>query len=188
MSSDRMNIKDSNDEYKYFLETYLLPMLGVTDNKGKNLEDVPVNQRALQENAGSYMRQEGDRIFFSFFNEDVFSLVWKPKLDDDSVSLARDVIRSFFQVSKYKAGIHRTAVNFDYQTEAIREENYRMAVQKGVCDWCAGSPNADFYRLIQILETWSVQTYEGNKVTFGFIFDSKVESTFGDDYGSWLDF
>ena len=66
MSSDRMNIKDSNDEYKYFLETYLLPMLGVTDNKGKNLEDVPVNQRALQENAGSYMRQEGDRIFFSF--------------------------------------------------------------------------------------------------------------------------
>ena len=85
-------------------------------------------------------------------------------------------------------GKRRKSVKISYASDVIREENYRMAVQKGVCDWCAGNTNEAFYQLIQILEMWSVQTYEGNKVTFGFIYDPQAESTFGSDYGSWLDF
>lgn len=187
MSSANMNILNAYDEYQYFLETYLLPLIGISYNK--NLERVSMNRGIASNVSGSFIRQEKNRIYFSSYNEDVFSLVWKPKLAQDSIGLARTVIHAFFNVSKYWISDNQKSVKIDYKTDAIREENYRLAVQKGVCDWCAGKDNESFYRLIQILEQWSVQTYEGNKVTFGFIYNPRAKSLFSDDtYGTWMDF
>ena len=63
-----------------------------------------------------------------------------------------------------------------------------MAVQKGICNWIIGTKNDHVEHLFDILERWSVQTYEGKKVTFGFIINPEGVSDFGNDYGNWCDF
>ena len=183
-----MKINNAYDEYQYFLQEYLLPLLGISYNK--NLEKVASPRTTPPRAPGTFIRQDNDNVYFSSYATDMFSLEWKVPLAKENIRLAQSVIRAFFGVSKYKFSIgSSTSQNFDYKTDAIREENYRLAVQKGVCDWCAGTTSEAFYRLIQILEQWSVQTYEGNKVTFGFIYDPKAESGFSnDEYGNWLDF
>lgn len=185
MSSGKMNIANAYDEYQYFLDEYLLPLIGISYDK--NLERFTEKNKSSPKSTGSFIRQENNKVFFSSYNEDIFFLRWKPKLAEDSMALARTVIQAFFDVSKYR--ISNKTIKFDYKADVIREENYRLAVQKGVCDWCAGKDNETFYQLIQSLEQWSVQTYEGNKVTFGFIYNPKAESLFSaDKYGDWLDF
>lgn len=184
MKGNKMGINNAYDEYQYFLEKYLLPLLGITYNQ--NLKRVTGTSPGPQ---SLFIRKSGNRIYFSSYSEDVFSMEWKPPLAEDNVNLARAVIRAFFGVSKYRISSTPTAINIDYKADAVREENYRLAVQKGVCDWCAGTANEAFYHLIQILEQWSVQTYEGNHVTFGFVYDPKATSSFSaDGYGNWLDF
>lgn len=188
MGSTEMKINTAYDEYKYFLTEYLLPLIGIPNNNN-NLVDVSTSRKNKLEKAGPFIRQVNNRIYFSSYTEDVFYLEWKPKLADDSIGLAINVIHAFFSVSKYWISDNQQSIKIDYKTNAIREENYRLAVQKGVCDWCAGADNEAFYRLIHILEKWSVQTYEGNKVTFGFIYNPRSESHFEDDeYGNWLKF
>lgn len=184
MEGKKMVINNAYDEYQYFLEKYLLPLLGITYNQ--NLRRVTGTSPDGQ---SRFIRKSGNYIYFSSYSEDVFSLEWKPPLAKDNLNLARAVIRAFFGVSKYRISSTPTAINMNYKADAVREENYRLAVQKGVCDWCAGTANEAFYRLIQILEQWSVQTYEGNHVTFGFVYDPKAKSSFSTDgYGNWLDF
>lgn len=191
MKADKMNIKDAYDEYQYFLLKYLLPLLGISYDK--NLREIADPSLSP---GGPYIRQDGGYIYFSTYDKDVFYMEWKSLLAEDDISLAREVIRAFHSVSKYRISRpqtsrnrHPSSINLNYRTDAIREENYRLAVQKGVCDWCAGKENEAFYHLIQILEQWSVQTYEGNHVTLGFIYDPSVESHFSaDGYGDWLDF
>lgn len=187
MGSTEMNINGAYDEYKYFLTKYLLPLIGISSNN--NLVDVSARRKNTLDKAVPFIRQHNNRVYFSSYTEDIFYLEWKPRLADDSIGLAINVIHAFFSVSKYWISDNQQSVKIDYKTDAIREENYRLAVQKGVCDWCAGAGNEAFYRLIQILEKWSVQTYEGNKVTFGFIYNPRAESHFADDeYGTWLNF
>lgn len=187
MNSTKMNINNMYDEYQYFLQEYLLPLLGISYNK--NLEKVSASQVSSPNTSNLYIRQERGKVYFSSHSADMFSLKWKIPLAEDTLKIARSAIRAFFGVSKYRSSSSPTAINIEYKTDAIREENYRLAVQKGICDWCAGTDKEPFYLLIQILEQWSVQTYEGKKVTFGFIYDPQTKSKFSDDgYGDWLNF
>ncbi len=184
-----MKINNMYDEYQYFLQEYLLPLLGISYDK--NLERVTAHHTKARSTKTSnpYIHQVGKRVYFSSYSGDIFFLRWKTQLAEDDLKIARSIIRAFFGVSKYRFSSSPTAINIEYKTDAIREENYRLAVQKGICDWCAGTDRESFYQLIQILEQWSVQTYEGKKVTFGFIYDPQAGSNVSDDgYGNWLDF
>lgn len=191
MAKSKIKIKDAISEYQYFLLYYLLPLVGISyDNNLIRIRKQPEN---TLESHGSFIRQTADGIVFSSYNEDVFFLRWKPALSKDCIGLAQNVIHAFFGVSKYWISDKQKtikSIKIEYKTEAIREENYKLAIQKGVCDWCAGNVDKQsFYNLLQILEQWSVQTYEGKKVTFGFIYNPKANSSFPiDNYGTWLDF
>lgn len=187
MTAGKNRIKNGFEEYKYFLETYLLPIIGISyDN---NIERLPASGYMEQAPAGVFIRQQRDKLLFSAYNEDIFQMDWKPVVSEDILALAQNIIRSYTSVAKYKMSDNSRALNIDYATDDIREENYRLAVQKGVCDWCIGGQNEAFYRLLQILERWSVQTYEGKKVTFGFVFNPHEKSKFPvDENGTWLDF
>lgn len=187
MAETKMAINSAYDEYQYFLSEYLLPLMGVSFNK--NLVRVSSSERYHAVSSSPFIRQEGDTVIFSSYNEDVFRLEWLPTLAKESIALARVVIPAFFNASKYWISDNQQSVKMDYKTDAIRDENYRLAIQKGICDWCAGRDNEYFYHLIQILEQWSVQTYEGNKVTFGFVYNPRAKPLFCEDgYGTWLDF
>ena len=182
-----MKIKNVEEEYKHFLVTYLLPLIGISYNN--NLRAILKVQGELPKAASPYIRCTNDRILFSTHDVDMFYLEWKHGLSGDSIALAREVISAFFSVSTYSRPKNLKAVKLRYSEDFIREENYRLAIQKGICDWCAGKKNEKLYALIQALEQWSVQTYEGNKVTFGFIYNPEAKSLLGNDkYGDWLKF
>ena len=177
--------KNWREEYKHFLLHYLLPIIGISfDN---NIETLSDTHTAVPSSKNAYIRQEGKRVVFSTYKWDIFEMFWAPEISEDSLMLAKRIIPVFFHISKYK--LESSSVSRNYVSDQIREENYRLAVQKGVCDWCVGGKNDAFYRLLNILEQWSVQTYEGKKVSLGFVFNPKAKPMFPqDDYGNWLDF
>ncbi len=182
-----MKIRNVKEEYKHFLVTYLLPLIGISYNN--NLMPIPEVQGELPKASSSYIRCTNDRIFFSTHDVDMFYLEWNHGLSGDSIAFAREVISAFFGVSTYSRPKNLKAAKIRYSEDFIREANYRLAIQKGICDWCAGKKNEKLYALIQALEHWSVQTYEGNKVTFGFIYNPEAKSPLrNDDYGDWLKF
>ena len=63
-----------------------------------------------------------------------------------------------------------------------------MAIQKGICQWIVGYDNDKIERLFEILEGWSVKTYEGKPVKLGFIINPNAKSQFNADFGDWCDF
>lgn len=171
------------EEYKYFLLNYLLPIIGISYNN--NLLEIDDENH----HSGTFIRQETNQIIFSAFDRDVFSLQSKQILSNDAIALGRKIIPAFFSVSRFKMSGSFRARNIDYPSDVIHEENLRHAIQKGVCDWCLGTDNSSFYCLLQILEQWAVQTYEGKKVTFGFIINPNSCASFAKDYyGTWMDF
>ena len=82
----------------------------------------------------------------------------------------------------------RTSRKNNYYSDIQCKANYKMAIQKGICNWIVGNNNENLEILFEILEKWSVQTYEGKKVTFGFIINPEEKSDFDNTNGTWCDF
>ena len=176
--------ENGKEEYKYFLLHYLLPIIGVSYNN--NLEDS--DNKGISGDPG-LIRQEADRLVFSVNRQELFYIEQRVCLTEDVLNLARNIIPAFLSVAQYRMSGTYKSPQINYPTEEIHEENLKLAVQKGICDWCAGMHNSSFYRLLQILEQWSVQTYEGKKVTFGFVMDPRAKQHFDNNkYGTWFDF
>lgn len=174
--------KDGFQEYRAFLREYLLPLLGVSHNN--NLKSYTAPHPAKSD----VIRQEGNQLIFSTYTDDVAILEMPYILPDDVMAVGKNVIQMFFAVSKYYMSEPRST-KLDYKANDIYELNVKLAVQKGICNWCAGENNRKFHELLQILEQWSVQTYEGKKVTFGFVFNPNAESAFFEaGNGTWFDF
>lgn len=159
------------EEYKYFLLNYLLPIIGISYNN--NLLEIDDENY----HSGTFIRQETNQIIFSAFDRDVFSLQSKQILSNDAIALRRKIIPAFSPCQDLKCLVHleREILTIHH------EENLRHAIQKGVCDWCLGTDNSSFYSLLQILEQWAVQTYEGKKVTFGFIINPNSRASFASE-------
>ena len=148
--------KNGIEEYKHFLLTYVLPIIGISyDNNLINIGP-SVNSH------NSVIREDNENIIFSTKKMDLFSLKHKSGLSEDAIRLARNIIPAFFQLSKYSMQGEFKTVKMRYPTDEVHEENLKSAVQKGICDWCIGYESTAFYELISVLEQWSVQTYEGN--------------------------
>lgn len=167
-------------EYRAFIKEFLLPIIGISYNN--NL--IPTN---VKSDNSDEIRQEGDKVIFSAFGRDVAWISIPYSLPDDIIAVGKSIIGSFFRVSRYNISTN-SSVKLDYQADDIYQANIKLAIQKGICDWCAGGNNDQFHRLIHILEQWAVQTYEGKKVTFGFIFNPSIDLMSTNEYGTWLDF
>lgn len=123
MSSSKMNISNAYDEYQYFLVNYLLPLIGISYNN--NLERVSTNQMATPNGFIPFIRQDENnhKVYFSSYHEDLFFLKWNSLLAKDSIGLARNVIRAFLDVSKFRITGNSRSPKMEYKTDAIREEN-----------------------------------------------------------------
>ena len=178
------NTNSANKEYKYFIYKFLFPLLGMPEEN--NIMDY-----AESDNVGfpnKLLFQNGEWLFFCNNREIIFKVQCKRGLDNDSINLAVNIIQMFFRISKFKMDFKSSAPNQYYYSDIQRKENYKMAVQKGICNWIVGANNESVEALFEILEKWSVQTYEGKKVTYGFIINPKAKSTFDDRNVKWLDF
>lgn len=110
-------------------------------------------------------------------------------IEDDNINAARNIIQIFLTIAEYRFQGSGSSVRIKYPSDAMRDRAYESAVQEGICRWTIGGKNENIAKLIQILENWSVKTYEGKKVTFAFIINPEEESSFSTDCDkTWLDF
>lgn len=169
--------KSAAKEYRDFLQNYLLPLLGINDNNIEESED---------EFKPGFIVQENDYIFFSTNSETPYKLRCYRKLTNDNLNLAKNVIISFFLVAEHR--MDQKGVSHKYYSDNHKEKNYELAIEKGICTWIIGENNENVEKLLSILERWSVQTYEGKKVTMGFVINPKAKSCFDNTYGTFKDF
>lgn len=195
MMLDSQNIKRPNNnfiaEYKIFLKNHLLKLLGIVN---KNLEkDVIENPEAT-----STVIQTNGQILFGVKGWYIFSLKCAQVIPEDNIRLARLILQRFFETAEHKrTGSGR---NNTYYSGVQRDAIHGMAIQKGICDWIAWvprdvtSPRVKERKARQVeilfnkLEKWAVKTYEGKKVTFGFIINPDISTDPDTTYGTWLEF
>lgn len=170
------------NEYRFFLTYHLFPLLGIS-HKAKDLKIIEHKVDYM----GSPIVKCANKLYFSTDKQTVFELDYDD-LTDDNKSLAINILQVFFRVAKYHLTSEKELHNMSYYSDVQKESNYKMAIQKGICNWIVGKNNLHVEKLFDILEKWSVKTYEGKKVTFGFIINPDATSFFDNSRGSWCDF
>ncbi len=169
-------------EYKKFVSDYLLPLLGISQDGNLIELDDSSNEYTLNAVFG----QLNGCLYFCSNKKALFKLYYNRTLSDDDISLAINVIQSFFKVLPYR--MDGKGTNITYYSDNHKKYNYELAIQKGICNWIVGSENREIENLLDVLAKWSVQTYEGKKVTLGFIINPQANSHFNDTYGTFYDF
>lgn len=170
-------------EYILFLQKYLLPLLGVVDGNVKPIsEDIHIT---VKNNETIYRTHDG--YVFAASGNLVAYFSCPSGLSSDELGLAKNIINAFFLLAEHRMIGSRAEVR--RLSEVQKDAIYRMAIQKGICDWVIGSENHEAEILMNKLERWSVQTYEGRKVSFGFIINKDTTATaLSDKHGNWLEF
>lgn len=173
--------KKAEKEYRFFLQHYLLKLLGISKDNN------------IQENTDGYkgqlICQEGEYIFFSTNTETPFKIRYTRTLSEDDISVAKNIIRVFFKVAESKMDEGQKKTPNTYFSDVQKNDNYEFAIQRGLCNWIVGQNNDNVEGLIKILEKWSVQTYEGKKVTLGFVINPYATASFENDhFGTFKDF
>ena len=172
-------INGFNKEYEYFIENYLLQLLGIS--KGVTVLPYGDNNKTFPN-----VSFEEDAIIFAAGGTPRFKVNYQRGLSKDSKKLAIELCSAFFQVSEYQYSDQKKNNRLQY-SDVKRNALYQMAVQNGICKWLIDD-NAAVEQLLDQLETWAVQTYEGKKVTFGFVIDPTDDTPpqiCGED---WLEF
>ena len=177
MKKININRKNAIKEYKEFISEYILPLLGIHSNNVLDDDSSP---------SGAIVYQRGNYLHFSTQETPICKLIYPRSLPKENISLARSIFYSFTAVSQYS--IKNGDSLYKYFSKTHFDLNKQLAVQKGIANWIVGSNNEKVEQLFNLLEKWSVQTYEGKKVTLGFVINPSEESAFGDEFGEWLDF
>jgi len=179
VNSKRLN-NQFISEYKFFIENYLFRLLGIV-NKNLIMEMYQTNMKK------DTVEAENNKLLFFIGGWCVFSVETLQEISDDNLKLTRRIIQSFFQISEYKRT--GSGKNNNYFSKTQRNTVFCMAVQKGICSWIGGDPQSNaIEKLFNKLETWSVKTYEGKKVTLGFIIDPNANKKSKSKYENWIDF
>lgn len=108
---------------------------------------------------------------------------------DDDISLIRCILSRYYDISLYTISGRKKN---SYISKTNEKANYEYAIQAGICSWIVGDNNKyeKIEALLNILEKWSMKTYEGKKVTYGIVINLKksVKNDETSKYGSFLDF
>ncbi len=166
-------------EYRDFLKKYLFRLLGIPHCK--------LYKCRYNYTSKDCVSIKNKRIYFSAAGQQLFWIAYDPVLTADNLRLAKVVIEAFFQFSEHQASKPEKHNNL---IEAQRKNKiYNMAIQVGICSWITGSSESKrTEQLFNILEQWSVKTYEGRNVTMGFVIDPNRKSSIGLSSREWLSF
>lgn len=178
-----MRLSKQAEEYRQFLTDHLFKLLSIS---WENV-NTPKGKGVPEEQKGRYVYQAKD-LTLCFTNKKyvIFELKCGKRVSEDSVRVADSIVECFFNVSKYHMVSGRKKTN--YFSDVQRNANYKMAIQKGICKWIVGHQNDKIEKLFEMLESWSVKTNEGKRVTLGFIINPRAESSFDLSFGDFCDF
>jgi len=179
--------KNFSNEYKAFILNKILPFLGIEDNNVQDYDDEISSNVVV--NYTDFISQDNDFLYFGLKNDILFKLKRRQIVDIESIKVSRCILKYFLKVSTYQN--HRSSINNSYLSDIHREKNYDYAIQNGICEWIIGSSAIDkFEQLFGILESWSLKTYEGKKVSFGLIINPEYKKNKAgmSKYGNFLSF
>lgn len=158
-------IKNFTEEYDYFLTEYLFRLFGVA----KDTVLTP-DFRSGKDEVPRVTLEDG-WVVFSAYRKTYFKIPVSdmPLADTDSISLAISIIDAFLICSEYKSAKEDDRRN-RYRSEIARDQAYKLAIQDGIGQWIFGATDAETLgKFFDLLEKWSVKTYEGKHVTLGFL-------------------
>lgn len=182
-----MNFKNFAEEYKYFVRTHVLPLMGVPNGNicihdSVNAIDIPDEAKSK----AVYMDTESV-LYFSSGAVAQFHIKFVRGFSDDAINLADNLCRAFFEVSTFSFA-SPTKKKMRYASDAYQTQMYQAAVQHGICTWVVGKKCTAVEKLLALMEKWAVQTYEGKNVTFGFVINPTDTSAPKLKPNAWLKF
>lgn len=162
-----MSLSDFRSEYKAFVRNYVLPLMGLP-RKNRLFIDVPEREMKFHKNCPivTYNR-DLQRLCFTNGKSIIFYTECNDTVTEKACNLAANLCVAFFKISPYHQDSYRKRTSF--YSNVHREKVSQLAVQRGISTWIVGSENNAVEELLNLMETWAVQTYEGKKVTFGFV-------------------
>lgn len=169
------------NEYEIFLKKHLFRLLGISHCE---LTPCFIHQDNLD-----CISVMDNRVFFSAQGIQLFWTKRDPALTDDNIRLAKVVIDAFFRFCEYRiVDAEKGKYNHLFEKQR-RSKIYNMAIQVGICNWITGDiPGSKAEELFNVLEQWAVKTYEGKKVTMGFVIDPTGVSKAGISFKDWISF
>lgn len=177
--------RNACSDYHDFIMKYLLQIIGIPSHEN-NIR--PVEQYMPAKSTVFYSQTE-KRVYFADYNKALFYIHSNAEISQDNINTAINIVQVYFQIARYRFDGSGTNVYNRYPSDAMRDRSNENAVQEGICRWIIGGRSSNIASLIHRLENWSVKTYEGKKVTFGFIINPNEQSSFASkNYGTWLDF
>jgi len=171
-------------EFAYFVFEYFFTIMGIPVSKDIFLRE-PKNEDISTKLI--FDQDEDNDLVFAPNNRIAFCFKCRRKLDDSELRLGRRIIEEYLKFSMFRFDVSNRQNT--YKSLLVAQRNYELAIQMGVCDWIFGEQideNNRVGRLISELEKWSVKTYEGRSVTFGFLVNRDL--VLGDDACDYIDF
>lgn len=171
-----LRFNNFTDEYKYFVQGYVLPLMGMSGKPAKfyDADDVK-GEIGSSIVVGVVDTDKNKKLYFGSLSRILFYASFSHGFPQDTLKLARCLCRAFFDISQFQFS-HPSKARVRYVSDMHRESVYQMAIQRGICDWMVGEEMKPVEKLLTLLEKWAVQTYEGKKVTFGFFINPKDDS------------
>ena len=163
------NEKAFIDEYRYFLQNFLFPLLG---NNHVILDEVNFTETRRH----SAVEQKEDIVYFYAGKKCYFQTpaTLHLKNDTDNMAIARNGVQSFLSHCSYAYRQSFKRQN-RYTTAVAKDKAWKMAIQEGIVRWIfGGTSNDTTAKFFDILEKWAVKTYEGKHVTLGFVVNPSV--------------
>lgn len=180
----RKQINNFTEEYECFLKKYLFRLFGIAKDTVLT-PDIKSGKREFPR-----VNLNDGWIVFSAYRKTYFRIPVSdmPLADADSISLAISIIDAFLICSEYKS-TNETERRNRYRSEVARDQAYKLAIQDGIGQWIFGSTDAETLgKFFDLLEKWSVKTYEGKHVTLGFLVNPSSQADVILPFNELLDF
>lgn len=199
-------IYDKNEELKKFIEKFLLPLLGVSKGdyeiEKSEISNSFINDRKLFDKHPIF-KESSNIIHIGYVEKKkyLYKVILNNDVIDEDLNLARYIIKYFSLVVNsnnlynLKTIDKERIINKDNNNESIYfQKLYDYSIQKGICDWIINANTMQSFRiekLINILEEWSMKTYEGKNVCFGLLINpngkGKTKENYCNDFLGFLE-
>lgn len=154
-------------EFRFILETYILPLL---PTKGKLIlkDEVSVSR-----NVGKHLKvYKRKPVLYMFPALETPQFHFRIDLEDQKPYLraAEVILSEILRVSRFDYRVaHFPSIPYYEKDNLYRDNRFNLAFEYGLCMWLGGK---SIFDLLQKLKEWSQKTYEGKHISFSFIIDA----------------
>lgn len=174
--------KEMQVRVEYYVQHYILPLIGYTIDDCKN---------------ASFLFNEKDehcdiKTTYIFDESNYFFSCTIKTINDANKSANKKIFKDLLLDYMLFEKNSKAYIPFKKEEPPFYQSIYRYMIEKGICRWI--NPDEEIRnkieKLIKTLEDWSVKTYEGHHVCYGFAIDldCKEKTDRNDYHKSFMDF